>query len=232
MPLPQRSNSYHVQSPTAVAEVVGGGLSGFGDDEVYEPRRRVERSKSGEMQRAMQSLEYSDADLELLAGDSRQFAVLKKSLRSKGAITNEVLKQKLPLYIKYKKDRLAKTHPEVAEALRNMPQRTRSEGRMERVQRQSSSKPANRILTDDEKYEAEETVNPLASLGRILRPNARKATPKRAKSLGVQRTGTTPKRSQSSGSAASRSSFSSMPAFGQNSLSNIGLTISEGLSLS
>lgn len=173
-----RSGSFHLQSPTAVTEVFGG-LSGFGHDEVYEPpKRHVERNLSGDMMKAAQSLVYSEADLELLTQDTRQFEVLKASLRKKGAVTNEILKQKLPLYLKYKKDRLAKTHPEVVEALRRMPARTRSGGRVERMEQESFVKPVNRVLSNKEK--GEDT----SVLGRIMRPSARRGTPKRASSLG------------------------------------------------
>lgn len=219
--LVQRSKSAGAASPKAVSELLGG-LSGFGNDEVYEPRRGVQRSMSGDMKRAMQSLEYSEADLELLAGDSRQFAVLKQSLRKKGAVTNEVLKQKLPLYIKYKKDRLAKTHPEVAEALRNLPQRTLSTGRMERAERSSIVKPVNRVLSEEEKYDAEEPQGALASLGRIMRPTARRATPKRARSLGVPAKPATVVRASSSPTRTPNS----FGAFGQSSLKDIGFNFS------
>jgi hypothetical protein len=207
MPLPQRTSSYHSAGSPQTVRDWDGGLTGFGGDEVYEPRRKVNRSMSGDMQRAMKSLEYSEADLELLMADSRQFAVLKQSLRNKGAITNEVLKQKLPLYIKYKKDRLAQTHPEVVDAMRRMPNRTRSGGRMERAERQSIVKPMNRLLTEEEVYEAEQPDGVLGSLGlgRIMRPAARKGTPKRAASLGAPRL--TPKRTTSGDSASTFSAF-------------------------
>ena len=215
----QRSKSYGAPSSGPVTDIWDG-LSGFGSDEVYEPRR-VKRSMSGDMKRAMQSLEYSEADLEMLAGDSRQFAILKKSLRNKGAITNEVLKQKLPLYIKYKKDRLAQTHPEVADAMRRMPQRTRSTGRMERAERTSFVKPVNRVLSDEEKYDAEEPATALASLGRILRPQARRSTPRRSSSAGAAlKRPSPPERASSTGSA------NSFGGFGHNSLKDLGFTFS------
>ena len=185
-----------LQSPTAVSETVGG-LSGFGNDEVYEPRRQVKRNMSFEMKRAMENLDYTEADLELLTADSRQFNVLKQSLRNKGAVTNEVLKQKLPLYIKYKKDRLAKTHPEVAEALKQMPTRTRSMGRLERIERMSAVKPVNRLLSDKETRDAEE---PQSMLGRIMRPGAKKSTPQRSRSNATKQRST----SRSRGSAPRR----------------------------
>ena len=163
-----------------------GGLSGFGVDEVYEPRRNVKRTKSAEMQRAIQSLEYSDVDLELIACDSRQFEGLKQSLRKKGAVTNEVLKQKLPLIIKFKKDRLAQTHPEVVEALRRLPSRAHNLSGVNKVERMSMRKPVNRVLSDEEKHEAEADASTLSGFGRIIRPGARgRGVPQRTNSSGL-----------------------------------------------
>jgi hypothetical protein len=184
MPPPQRSFSHHDKSPKGATAMIGG-LSGFGGDEVYEPRRNVKRTKSSEMQRAIQSLEYSDADVELIAYDARQFEVLKQSLRNKGAVTNEVLKQKLPLFIKFKKDRLAQTHPEVAEALRRLPSRTNSASGANKVERMSTRKPVNRLVTEEEKYAAgAPDASTVSAIGRIIRPGARGRgnPPARAKS--------------------------------------------------
>ncbi|CAB9515395.1 expressed unknown protein [Seminavis robusta] len=198
-PLPQRVASYDARSPMSVTDLFSGGLTGFGGDEVYEPRRNVKRNMSFEMKRAVESLEYSDADLELLAGDSRQFEVLKQSLRKKGAVTNEVLKQKLPLYLKYKKDRLAKSHPEVAEALRQLPGRSRSGGLtpVARVERQSLRKPVNRVLSAKEKADAGGSPDPTTAagtvLGRILRPKARGAGGGMRGTLGRSSSGTSPR---------------------------------------
>ena len=212
---PQR-NSWHASSPSAVTEMLGG-LSGFGVDEVYEPRRRVPRTMSGDMKKAKESLEYSEFDLELITGDDRQFEVLKQSLRKKGAVTNEVLKQKLPLYLKFKKDRLAQSHPEVAEALRQLPGRTNS-GRMppvERVERQSVRKPVNRVLSSKEQREINGTDSPqnmIATLGgtltRITRPGtaAQRITRPGARSRGGM---TLPQRTKSSGNTTAEAFFSS-----------------------
>ena len=139
---------------------------------------------SNDMKRAMESLEFSEIDLELLADDNRQFEVLKQSLRKKGAVTNETLKQKLPLYLKYRKDRFARSNPETAEAMRRLPQRTKSTGRIKPVskaERASVLMPANRVLTEQELQEVEE---PQSILGRILRPvqRTRGGLPQRTKS--------------------------------------------------
>jgi len=181
------------KSPIGVDEEIGG-LSGFGCEETYEPRRQMKRNMSLEMKRAVEGLEYSEMELEMLAQDSRQFNVLKKSLRNKGAVTNEVLKQKLPLFLKYKNDRLAQTNPEAAKAIRNCPPRSFSGGRLTSVsqaERMSGFKPVNRVLSDQEKYEAggatklEQASNLV--FGRIMRPGARsgvRQVPARTKSTG------------------------------------------------
>lgn len=164
-----------------------GGLSGFGGDEVYEPRRNVKRSMSNDMKRAMKSLEYSEIDLELLADDNKNFQILKESLRSKGAVTNEVLKQKLPLYVKYRKDRMARHNPKAAEAqeaMRRLPARSRSTGKMKpvsEIERQSVMRPANRVLTDDEMADAGAPQSITQQVSRILRPAAKRNLPARSK---------------------------------------------------
>lgn len=165
-----------------------GGLSGFGGDEVYEPQRgKLQRNTSCEMKRAVQNLGYSEVELELLADDTRQFRALKNSLRSKGAVTNEVLKQKLPLLLKYKNDRLAQTNPEAAQAIRKCPSRSMSGGRKHRpvtqVERNSHLMPVNRVLSEEETYEAggvvSATVAATSMLGRIIRPSAKASSTRR-----------------------------------------------------
>jgi hypothetical protein len=192
MPLPQRSASFNPKCPPNNVAASAGGLSGFGDDEVYEPRRNVKRNKSAEMQRAVKSLEYSDADVELIAHDARQFEVLKQSLRKKGAVTNEVLKQKLPLFIKFKKDRLAETHPEVHAALRQLPSRSNNLSGANKVERMSQRKPVNRLLTEEEKYEAgAPDASTVSAIGRMFRPGTSaksRGAPARAKSYSPSRT--------------------------------------------
>ena len=166
-----------------------GGLSGFGGDEVYEPQRgKLKRHTSCEMKRAVQNLEYSEVELELLADDTRQFRALKNSLRNKGAITNEVLKQKLPLLLKYKNDRLAQTNPEAAQAIRKCPSRSLSGSRknipvVTQVERNSHLLPVNRVLSEEETYEAggaaSATVAASSMLGRIIRPGAKTSSSRR-----------------------------------------------------
>jgi hypothetical protein len=183
----RRAASYHEKSPKCATEMFGG-LSDFGDGEVYAPRRNVKRTKSSEMKRALERLEYTDADVELIAYDSRQFEALKQSLRNKGAVTNEVLKQKLPLFIKFKKDRLAQTHPEVVAALRQLPSRTRNLSGVDKVERMSMRRPVNRILTDEEKYEAgTPDASTVSAMSRILRPGAKgRSVPLRTSTFGPQ----------------------------------------------
>lgn len=168
----------------------GRSLSNFGsEEEEYEstPRRQVKRSVSCEMKRAVQSLEYSPEDLEILACNSAQFEVLKQSLRKKGAITNEVLKQKLPLFLKYKKDRMAARNPDGS--ARGTPRRTKSASsatgalaQMSLAERQSSLKPANRVLTEEELQLDQPPPPQQGMIGRILRPNAKRNLPMRTNS--------------------------------------------------
>jgi hypothetical protein len=181
-------------------------LSKFGEEEVYEPPRQVKRSVSDDMKRAVESLEYSPEDLQGLACNSAQFEILKQSLRKNGAVTNEVLKQKLPLFLRYKKDRMAARNPQAAAAaaaaaaasaasaggggiLSRLPRRTRSASsasdalaQMSQVslaERNSNLKPANRVLSPEE-LEADQP--PQSMLGRIIRPNARRNSPMRSSS--------------------------------------------------
>lgn len=197
MALPERARSFGrpraltgdastTASPPVVREI-NGSLGGFGSEEVYEPRRRVKRNVSCEMKRAVEHLEYSEVELELLA-DSKTFAALKRSLRNKGAVTNEVLKQKLPLVLKMKNDSLARTNPEAAKAIRKGPSRTFSSGRpISNIERNSSFKAANRVLSESEKTEAAPThiQNVGQSLGRIMRPGTRRPAPPRTKSSNI-----------------------------------------------
>ena len=54
---------------------------------------------------SMRRLQYNQADVNGIIGDQKEFERLKATLKKKGAITNEVLKQGLHFYVKAKKDR-------------------------------------------------------------------------------------------------------------------------------
>ena len=88
-------------------------LASFGADSVYEPSTKQSATASSQSQsseaalspprfeHAMQQLQYSPEALKELADNGRQFNLLKRSLRKNGAVTNEVLKQKLPLFLSF-----------------------------------------------------------------------------------------------------------------------------------
>ena len=88
-------------------------LASFGSDTVYEPSAKqsavatasqchsLAAQSPPKFERAMQQLQCSPADLKELAENARQFDLLKRSLRKNGAVTNEVLKQKLPLFLSF-----------------------------------------------------------------------------------------------------------------------------------
>jgi len=57
-------------------------------------------SSSLSLQDQIKEYEYSHHDVQLLISKEEEFARLQRSLRHKGAVTNELLKQVLPLVIR------------------------------------------------------------------------------------------------------------------------------------
>ena len=102
-------------------------LASFGAETVYEPSPRRPSTISSSQQliaggdqqlqspprfaHALQRLQCSTEDLKMLADNQNQFDLLKRSLRKRGAVTNEVLKQKLPLFLSYSKSRRRMLQP-------------------------------------------------------------------------------------------------------------------------
>jgi hypothetical protein len=108
------------------------------DDKDNEEKDR--RAKFGQHSNSVRSLEYSQEDVLGILDDHEEFERLKAALKKKGAITNEVLKQRFHFYVQAKKDRDAGALPD--KSVRQRVQRSQSDAgykvRGEKVQSASN----------------------------------------------------------------------------------------------
>lgn len=110
------------EAASSVCNLLVGGLS-LEEEEEY-----------GIHSTSMRHLQYNQDDVNGIIDDQKEFARLKATLKKKGAVTNEVLKQRLHYYVKAKKDRDAGlVFPPPLKRKSKRMQRSRSEAQKEEV---------------------------------------------------------------------------------------------------